>query len=183
MWRIDGDRPQRLRTAYLPTEATLEDYLAHDPSLLGDRLLVIGRQVRTPHGKLIDLVAIDAEGNLHVLELKRHRTPRAVVAQVLDYGSWVAGLDRDSVIDIANDHLPVPFETAFADVFGDSDLSARGGGSTGERRRGGVCRARSVGNECAGERVCRWRRRTGRPGCSPTGPAPASCDRSSHSSG
>ncbi len=121
MWRIDGDTPKRLVTATLPSEATLEQYLEKDPSLLGERLLVIGRQVHTPHGKFIDLLAIDGEGNLHVLELKRDKTPRDVVAQVLDYGSWVSTLDRDSIIDIANDHLgDVAFEAAFEEVFGTS---------------------------------------------------------------
>ncbi|MEE6295313.1 endonuclease NucS domain-containing protein [Georgenia wangjunii] len=118
MWRMDGARPRRLAASPLPTEAALEDFLEADPSLLGDRLLVIGRQVRTPHGHYIDLLAMDAEGNLRVLELKRERTPRDVVAQILDYGSWVSDLDRDTIIEIANDRLPVPFETAFADVFG-----------------------------------------------------------------
>ena len=120
MWRIDGDTPKRLSSATLPSEATLEQYLEKDPSLLGERLLVIGRQVKTPHGKFIDLLAMDVEGNLHVLELKRDKTLRDVVAQVLDYGSWVSALDRNSVIDLANDHLDVPFESAFEDVFGTS---------------------------------------------------------------
>lgn len=121
MWRIDGDTPKRLVAATLPSEATLEQYLERDPSLLGERLLVIGRQVHTPHGKFIDLLAMDGEGNLHVLELKRDKTPRDVVAQVLDYGSWVSTLDRDSIIDIANDHLgDVEFEAAFEEVFGTS---------------------------------------------------------------
>ena len=74
--------------------------------------------MRTPHGKLIDLLAIDADGNLHVLELKRDKTPRDVVAQVLDYGSWVTTLTREQVIDLASGHLAVPFEAAFEDVFG-----------------------------------------------------------------
>ena len=113
--------PKRLSAATLPSEATLEQYLEQDPSLLGERLLVIGRQVHTPHGKFIDLLAMDGEGNLHVLELKRDKTPRDVVAQVLDYGSWVSTLDRDSIIDIANDHLgDVAFEAAFEEVFGTS---------------------------------------------------------------
>ncbi|MEI2826214.1 MAG: hypothetical protein V9F04_07290 [Dermatophilaceae bacterium] len=87
--------------------------------MLGERLLVIGRQVRTPHGKFIDLLAMDGEGNLHVLELKRDKTPRDVVAQVLDYGSWVSTLDRDSIIDLANAHFgDVQFEAAFYEVFG-----------------------------------------------------------------
>lgn len=118
MWRIDGDSPKQLSSATLPSEATLEIYLEKDPSLLGMRLLVVGRQVRTPHGKYIDLLAMDGEGNLHVLELKRDRTPRDVVAQVLDYGSWVSALDRDTIIDLANDHLgDVEFEVAFEEVF------------------------------------------------------------------
>jgi hypothetical protein len=118
MWRIDGATPRKLNASVLPSEATLEEYLASDPSLLGARLLVIGRQVRTPHGKYLDLLAMDADGNLHVLELKREKTPREVVAQLLDYGSWVSTLTRDEVIDLANGHLDDPFEAAFEGVFG-----------------------------------------------------------------
>lgn len=115
---MDGDTPRRLPATAMPTELMLEDFLDRDPSLLGERLLVIGRQVRTPYQKFIDLLAIDVEGNLQVLELKRDKTPRDVVAQVLDYGSWVATLDRDTIIDLATEHLGSPFETAFEEVFG-----------------------------------------------------------------
>ena len=117
MWRIDSGGPRRLTATTLPSEATLEDYLEQDPSLLGVDLLVIGRQVRTPHGKYIDLLAMDADGNLHVLELKRDRTPREVVAQLLDYSSWVTTLTRDDILDIANEHLAEPFEAAFEEAF------------------------------------------------------------------
>lgn len=120
IWRIDGDAPRRLTANVLPSEAELEAFLERDPSLLGERLLIIGRQVHTPHGKFIDLLGIDADGNLHVLELKRDRTPRDVVAQVLDYGAWVTTLDREQVIELANAHLDVPFETAFDETFGSS---------------------------------------------------------------
>lgn len=60
---------------------------------------------------------MDSDGNLHVLELKRDRTPRDVVAQVLDYGSWVTTLTRDDVIELANRHLKDSFESAFDEVF------------------------------------------------------------------
>lgn len=120
IWRIDGDRPRRVNSGVLPSEAALESFLESDPSLLGVRLLIIGRQVRTPHGKFIDLLGMDREGNLHVLELKRDRSPRDVVAQVLDYGSWVSGLDRADVIEVAEQHLGVPFERAFDETFGES---------------------------------------------------------------
>ncbi len=117
IWRIDGDVPRRLGGAVLPSEKTLEDFLERDPSLLGERLLVIGRQVRTPYGKVIDLLAMDGDGNLHVLELKRDKTPSDVVAQVLDYGSWVSTLAHDEIVALANEHLDAPFESAFDTVF------------------------------------------------------------------
>lgn len=118
MWRIDDDTPRRLSASVLPSEVMLEEFLESDPSLLGERLLVIGRQVRTPYGKYIDLLAIDADGNLNVLELKRDKTPRDVIAQVLDYGSWVSTLARDDVTDIATAHLGRSLEVAFDEVFG-----------------------------------------------------------------
>lgn len=118
IWRIDGGAPRRLSASQLPTESMLEEFLEQDPTLLGERLLVVGRQVRTPYGKYIDLLAMDIDGNLHVLELKRDKTPRDVVAQVLDYGSWVSTLDRETVIELANTQLDAAFETAFEEVFG-----------------------------------------------------------------
>ena len=118
MWRIDGKHPTPLSAASLPTELELHEFLKRDPSLLGVPLLIIGSEVITPHGKRIDLLAIDSEGNLHVLELKRDRTPREVVAQVLDYGSWVTTLSRDDVIKIADEFLTEPFESTFEEIFG-----------------------------------------------------------------
>lgn len=118
MWRIDSDEPRPLKTSVLPAEKELHEFLARDPSLLGARLLVIGSELRTPHDKRLDLLAIDGDGNLHVLELKRGRSSREVVAQILDYGSWVSTLSRDDVIDIADKHLDQPFEAAFEDIFG-----------------------------------------------------------------
>jgi RecB family endonuclease NucS len=80
-------------------ESRLEDLLAQDISIASPNWLVFGRQVPTAYGKYIDLLAMDRDGRLIVLELKRNRTPREVVAQLLDYGSWVKDL---SDTDIAN---------------------------------------------------------------------------------
>ena len=118
MWRIDGDEPKPLSASVLPAEKDLHEFSKRDPSLLGERLLIIGSEVITPHGPRLDLLAIDADGNLHLLELKRDKTPRGGVAQVLDYGLWVSTLSREDVIDIATKHLDQPFEAAFEDVFG-----------------------------------------------------------------
>ena len=105
----------------LALERQLEDYIEADPLLLGQRLMLIGRQVPTSHGGWIDLLAVDADGTVHVIELKRDRTPRDVVAQILDYGSYVAELDRPSVVQIFQSYQPhTSFDEAFAEFFGDN---------------------------------------------------------------
>jgi hypothetical protein len=87
--------------------------------LLGQQLLVLGRQVATPHGKFIDLLAMDSDGSLHIVELKRDRTPRDVVAQVLDYASWVSSLGGESIRDVFRRYRPVEeFDAAFDNAFG-----------------------------------------------------------------
>ena len=86
----------------------------------GTDLLIIGRQVQTGYGGYIDLLAVDAEGRVHVLELKRDRTPRDAVAQALDYGSWVAGLSLEDLEQIHLDHQggETDLGDAFAERFG-----------------------------------------------------------------
>ena len=68
----------------------------------------------------IDLLAVDAEGRVHVLELKRDRTPRDAVAQALDYGSWVAGLSLEDLEQIHLDYQggETDLGDAFAERFG-----------------------------------------------------------------
>ena len=125
LWRVDGGEPHRLDPMGVPREQQLEDMLEKDPSMLGERLLLIGRQVSTAHGGVIDLVAVDGDGALHVLELKRHRTPREVVAQALDYGSWISTLSHQQVLDTFAAYRPgVVFEQAFSEVFGDAPPDA-----------------------------------------------------------
>ena len=59
----------------LDLEGRLEDWLCKDIGLLSDDLLVIGRQIEQ-YGTPLDLLAVDRDGNLVVVELKRDRTPR-----------------------------------------------------------------------------------------------------------
>ena len=120
IWRMTDDGPHRLVSSPLDSEQRLEDMLAEDPSMSGTNLLIIGRQVRTGFGGSIDLLALDVEGRVHVLELKRDRTPRDVVAQALDYGSWAKDLSLEDLEQIYLDfgdgetHL----DKAFAAYFG-----------------------------------------------------------------
>jgi hypothetical protein len=123
VWRLEGSKPHPLQFVPMATEKRLEDVLAEDIDILGLPILLIGRQVPTEAGGYIDLLAIDASGDLYVIELKRDRTPRDVIAQVLDYATWVRGLSYDDIKAIHERHgvhRGPEFEEVFADAFGDS---------------------------------------------------------------
>ena len=118
LWQIDGERPVTISQEKLNLESRIEEWLRQDIGLVSDDLLVIGQQVSTDYGGSIDLLAIDSVGNLVILELKRDKTPRDIVAQVLDYASWVQGLGHEKIEEIANAFLKNnTFEQAFKDKF------------------------------------------------------------------
>jgi len=118
LWQIDGERPVTISQEKLNLESRIEEWLRQDIGLVSDDLLVIGQQVSTDYGGSIDLLAIDSVGNLVILELKRDKTPRDIVAQVLDYASWVQGLGHEKIEEIANSFLKNnTFEQVFNDKF------------------------------------------------------------------
>jgi RecB family endonuclease NucS len=85
LWRIDHEQPKPIAQQKLDVEYRLENWIRDDVGLVSNDLLVIGQQVPTAYGGFIDLLAMDSMDNLVILELKRDKTPRDIVAQVLDY--------------------------------------------------------------------------------------------------
>lgn len=99
IWRIEKDLSPLSLTG-IDLEKRLQEIIAADISIVDPGLMLIGREVPTDFGGFIDILAIDAVGNLVVVELKKGRTPREVVAQVLDYASWVCGLTSGDIAEI-----------------------------------------------------------------------------------
>ncbi len=120
IWRLNGELT-RIDFRPLELETKLENTLAADLSLVAPGLMLIGRQVTTAFGKFIDLLAIDRDGTLVIIELKRDKTPREVVAQTLDYASWAKDLSYDQITEIyAEKNGGQKFEVGFSDAFGSS---------------------------------------------------------------
>ena len=94
VWRID-EGLKSVDFSSLDIESRLEDILDENISIASPNWLVIVRQVHTDYGTIIHLLALDQDANLIVIELKRDKTPRDIIAQVLDYGSWVRELKAD----------------------------------------------------------------------------------------
>lgn len=106
LWKVEnGDKLGELAGTSLDLEVRIENWLVEDIRVLDPELLVIGRQVETDFGGVIDLLCINEGGDLVIVELKRDKTPREITAQVLDYASWVADLSGDRVSKIADNFL------------------------------------------------------------------------------
>lgn len=117
IWKL-GKKLEKVAFARMDSEEKLERTLAEDISVLSPGLMLIGRQIPTAHGKYIDLLTMDSEGNLSIIELKKHKTPREAVAQLLDYASWVQTLTYEEISDIyAANNDGKEFEKGFADIF------------------------------------------------------------------
>ncbi|WP_282338548.1 endonuclease NucS domain-containing protein [Pseudomonas sp. PS02288] len=96
IWTV-GAQPAPLKTAVLASEQFLEDMIVSAPALLSEDWLLIGRQESTGQGGRIDLLALAPDASLVLIELKRERTPREVVAQALDYAVWVERLQANDI--------------------------------------------------------------------------------------
>lgn len=105
LYKIENGRLLIAQSKSLSKERMIEDWVVENPALLGLDAFIIGRQVPTEHGKFIDLLALDRGGGLVIIELKKDRTSREIVAQVLDYASWVRTLSTSEVFDIALSYL------------------------------------------------------------------------------
>lgn len=105
IWKV-GTQPQALAESTLPSETLLEEMIKKAPSILSDEWMLIGQQENTGYGGRIDLLAIAPDGSIILIELKRNKTPRDVVAQALDYASWVEKLRPEEIVAIYGRFAP-----------------------------------------------------------------------------
>ena len=88
-------------------EEILEDWFENSPWALiqDEHILWIGRQTsaQNEEGTIFpDLLGIDLEGNLVIVEFKRGRTRREVIAQLLEYAAWANELSEEQIQGIAD---------------------------------------------------------------------------------
>lgn len=129
IWRL-GNKIEKVDFTPMPSEERLEAILSDDISILDPNLFVFGRQVLTSFGKYIDLLAMDADGKIIVIELKRDKTPREIVSQLLDYGSWVRGMEEEDIAAIFEAYQKKykphaagkSFDDAFCERFGVNEM-------------------------------------------------------------
>jgi len=102
LWKIESDDVIKISKEPLDYEHRLEKWLIEDITILSQNLAVIGSQVVSPYGKKIDILAINSSGDLVIIEFKRNKPNREVIAQVLDSATWIKDLCYDELTNILN---------------------------------------------------------------------------------
>ena len=104
-------------------ESHLESWLENSPWALvqEEPILWIGRQTSANVEESTifpDLLGVDSEGNLVIVELKRSRAPREVVAQLLEYAAWAKELSDEEIHRITEAYFQtVEKERTLRDAF------------------------------------------------------------------
>jgi hypothetical protein len=114
MYRIDraSNRVQHLTRATFAElgfkeRANLQEWIANDPMVLGEDLLIIQKEFAgfSDTNERLDLLALDRHGNLVVIENKLDDSGRDVTWQALKYASYCSSLTKEQIRDIFQDYL------------------------------------------------------------------------------
>jgi len=126
-WQIVDGKLVPIETALKSEGRTepydLEPWLATNPEIIGNDIIIIGRQVATKSG-FIDLLGVDKSGDTVTIEIKRNELPRECLAQAIDYASDVVDWSAERLGEICRDYTNTPFDEKFGEAFPDVDLES-----------------------------------------------------------
>ena len=129
IFRLEEDKLIIAQETNVELESHLENWLENSPwAIIQDKLVLwIDRQpsAQDEEGTIFpDLLGVDSEGNLVIIEFKRGKTPRSVVAQLLEYAAWANELPPEQIHEIADAYFEKrdefrgkTFSQAFREVF------------------------------------------------------------------
>lgn len=85
----------------------LQEWLAHNPSSLGEDLLIIQKEFDgfDDTKERLDLMALDKNGNVIVIENKLDDSGRDVVWQAIKYASYCSSLSKRQIVEIYQKYL------------------------------------------------------------------------------
>ena len=110
LWKITDKGPRKVPETRFAREQLLEEHLERwieaDSSVLGEPLLIIGRQVLIPDVKdRLDLLAVDPQGAAVIIELKRGELKDPVDIQALRYASYISKWQFEDFESVAKNYL------------------------------------------------------------------------------
>ena len=105
--RISPVRTKKFSELGFTERKHLQEWLAHEPSALGEELLIIQKEFDgfDDTRERLDLLAMDKDGNLVIIENKLDDSGRDVVWQSLKYASYCASLTKAQIVEIYQQYL------------------------------------------------------------------------------
>lgn len=102
LWKVQDKEIRKVTETKLPGEEVmeeqLEEWIEAQPEILGEPLLIIGRQVQIADVKeKLDLLALDQKGNTVIIELKRDLIGGTADFQAIRYASYVSRWTYDDI--------------------------------------------------------------------------------------
>lgn len=99
VYRVESDNLSRIEEQELSSEEALEnDLIRSDGAKIGGvEILYIDRQSSPGEGGIFDIVGVDQQGDVVIIELKRGRSPRDIVAQALEYAASIRNEDYEQL--------------------------------------------------------------------------------------
>lgn len=94
----------------------LEQWIKSNSDILGEDIILIGEQIMTKKGPL-DFLGIDKSGNLVIIELKRDKLHREVLAQAIDYASDLASWDFEKINSECEKYTGKKIEECLSETF------------------------------------------------------------------
>ena len=112
MYKLDADgkqliplTPKNFSDLGVMERFDIQEWIEKTPSVLGQELLVIAKELPLPSGIRLDLLAIDKQANLVIIELKRDESGRNVEWQAIKYASYCSNFSPDDIFDCYAQHL------------------------------------------------------------------------------
>lgn len=104
MYRVDIENKKLIElpaTTYselnLRERFDIQEWIAGTPEILGEPLIIISKELILPSGRRLDLLAVDKEGALVVIELKRDNSGSDVEWQAIKYASYCSSFSHDEI--------------------------------------------------------------------------------------
>ena len=88
----------------------IQEWVANNPGILGEDLLILRKEFSGFDwtNERLDLLAVDRDGKLVVIELKRDDTGTDVHWQAIKYASYLRRVDADSIVEMLAEYRKLP---------------------------------------------------------------------------
>jgi hypothetical protein len=98
-------KPTNFSELGLKERFDIQEWIEKSPNILGEELLVIGKEVILASGKRLDLLCVNKSAALVVVELKRDDSGSSVEWQAIKYASYCSSLLPGEIFKIYASYL------------------------------------------------------------------------------